>query len=172
MPFPRLQVGRKTPVLHPTCDLQFMRWNRTIYFSRTFSWHGNAWSEFEMLLPSPNLLLFFAMPPPPLLIGSAYCIPAAVVSSLFPPLPSLPASVGRAAEAAQQQCGNGGQCGGSISSAWAMEAAQWQRWRRWRRQAVGRRQRRRQSGSGGGSTATAVAERQQGDRAAAMAVTE
>jgi hypothetical protein len=66
MPFPRLQVGRKTPVLRPTCDLQFMRWNRTIYFSRHFSWHRNARSELEMLPPSPNLLLFFAtlLPPP------------------------------------------------------------------------------------------------------------
>ncbi len=35
MPFPRSQVGRKTGVLRPTCDLQFMRWNLTIYFSRT-----------------------------------------------------------------------------------------------------------------------------------------
>ncbi len=64
--FPRLQVGRKTPVLRPTCDLQFMHWNRTIYFSRTFSWHGNARSELEMLPPSPNLSLFFPtlLPPP------------------------------------------------------------------------------------------------------------
>ncbi len=66
MPFPRSQVGRKTPVLRPTCDLQFMRWNRTIYFSRKFSCHGNAQRESEMLSPSPNLLLFFAtlLPPP------------------------------------------------------------------------------------------------------------
>ncbi len=35
MPFPRSQVGRKTGVLRPTCDLQFMQWNLTIYFSRT-----------------------------------------------------------------------------------------------------------------------------------------
>jgi hypothetical protein len=110
----------------------------------------------------------------PLLIGSAYCIAAAVASSLFPPLPSLPASISRAAEAAQQWCGNGGQCGSGVSSAWAMEAAQWWRWRRWQQQAAGRRQRQRQSGSGSGSgsTATAVAERQQGDRVAAMAVAE
>ncbi len=66
IPFLRLQVGRKTPVFCPTCDLQFMHWNRTIYFSRTFSWNKNARSESEMLPPSPNLLLFFPtlLPPP------------------------------------------------------------------------------------------------------------
>ncbi len=35
MPFSRSQVGRRTGVLRPTCNLQFMRWNLTIYFSRT-----------------------------------------------------------------------------------------------------------------------------------------
>jgi hypothetical protein len=106
-----------------------MRWNLTIYFSRTFSWHGNARSESEMLPPSPNLLLFFPRSSP-LLIGSAYCIAAAVASSHFPPLPSLPASVSRAAKAGRQRCGDGGQCGGSVSSTRAMEAAQWWHWRR------------------------------------------
>jgi hypothetical protein len=60
MPFPRLQVGRKTPVLRPTCDLQWMRWNRTIYFSRTFSCHRNARSELIGDAPSlPKTLIIF-----------------------------------------------------------------------------------------------------------------
>jgi hypothetical protein len=117
---------------------------------------GVSWRCF---LP-PKTSYYFFPRSSPLLIGSAYCIAAAVAFSLFPPLPSLPASVGRAAEAARQRCGDGGQCGGGVSSARAMEAAQWRRWRWCRRQAAGRRQRRQQSGSGGGSTATAVAERQ------------
>jgi hypothetical protein len=120
----------------------------------------------------PQTSYYFFPRSSPLLIGSAYCIAAAVASSLLLPLSSLPASIGRAAEAARQRCGDGGQCGGGISSARAMEAAQWQHWRRWGRQAVGRQQRRQQSSNGGGSTATAVAERQQGDRAAAMAAAE
>ena len=36
MPFPRLQVGHKTGVLHPTCDLQFLHWNPTHLFCRTY----------------------------------------------------------------------------------------------------------------------------------------
>jgi hypothetical protein len=120
----------------------------------------------------PQTSYYFFPCSSPLLIGSAYCIAAAIACSLFPPLSSLPASVGRAAEAARQWCGDSGQCGGGVSSARAMEAAQWRRWRRWRREAAGRQQQQRQSGSGGGSTATAVAERQQGDRVAAMATAE
>jgi hypothetical protein len=129
---------------------------------------GVSWRCF---LP-PQTSYYFLPRSPPLLIGSAYCIAAAVASSLLPPLSSLPASVSRAAEAARQRCGDGGQCGGGVSSARAMEAAQWRHWRRWQRQAEGRRQQRRQSGSGGGNTATVVAERQQGDRAAVMAAAE
>jgi hypothetical protein len=120
----------------------------------------------------PKTSYYFFPRSSPLLIGSAYCIAAAVASSLFLPLLSLPASVGRAAEAARQRCGDGGQCGGGVSSARAMEAAQWQHLRGLRWQAAGRQQRQGQSGSGGSSMATAVAERQQGDRVAAMAAAE
>jgi hypothetical protein len=35
-------AGRKTGVLHPTCDLQFLRWNHTHSFCRTFLWRGIA----------------------------------------------------------------------------------------------------------------------------------
>jgi hypothetical protein len=46
MPFPRLQVGGcKTGVLRPTCDLQFMRWNLTIYFSRTCYLQFLCWNH-------------------------------------------------------------------------------------------------------------------------------
>ncbi len=39
-------------------------------------------------------------------------------------------SVGRAAEAVQQRCGNSGQFGGGVGSARAVEAVQWRRWMR------------------------------------------
>jgi hypothetical protein len=45
IPFPRLQVGRKTGVLRPTCDLQFMRSNLTIYFSRTCYLQFLCWNH-------------------------------------------------------------------------------------------------------------------------------
>ncbi len=65
-PFPRSQVGRKTGALCPTCNLQFMRWNLTIYFSRTFylqflhwnhthyfsrtfPWRENTWRGWRLL---------------------------------------------------------------------------------------------------------------------------
>ena len=73
-------------------------------------------------------------------------------------------SVGKAAEAARQRRGDGGQCNGGVGNARVAEAAQRKCWmRRWQvggggSRAAGQRQRRQQSG--GGSTATAAAERQ------------
>ncbi len=45
MPFPRLQVGHKTGVLRPTCNLQFMRRNLTIYSSRTCYLQFLGWNH-------------------------------------------------------------------------------------------------------------------------------
>jgi hypothetical protein len=155
MPFPRLQVGRKTPVLCPTCDLHFMHWNRTIYFSRTFSWHGNAWSDSEMLPPSPNLLLFFPTLLPPahricLLYPCRCCLltfPAAVVT----PCQCWQSSGGSAAAVwrqwavrrrRQQHKGDGGSAVAALEAVAAASS-------RAAAAAAAERQRRRQHGNGG-----------------------
>ncbi len=49
---PKIQVGHKTGVLRPTCDLQFLHWNHTHSFCRTFLWRRTARRGSSILPPA------------------------------------------------------------------------------------------------------------------------
>ncbi len=67
MPFPRSQVGHKSGVLRPTCDLHFLHQNHTPSFLQNV-FMARKCSERVLNPPSlrsPNLVLFFATLLPP-----------------------------------------------------------------------------------------------------------